>query len=67
MGSYGPKKKYTLTICDQQGGEGFNVQVTQQVRLVFDVQPSKPVARVARGHLLENLAVVTAQAAPVGA
>lgn len=58
------KKPGALRIGHQQRREGFDIDVADQLSLVFHIEPDKPEGWMALGQLPEDGLIVTANAAP---
>jgi hypothetical protein len=54
-------------MLDQQGREVFDVEVADDVGVVFDIDPDEEFVRMAFGQFVEGGAVAGAGAAPGGA
>ena len=68
---HGAEKIYSITVTNQQGRKGFNVQIADQMSLVFHIDPGKPAISMDKcqrvGRLRKNIAIRLAGATPVRA
>ncbi len=67
----GPEKIQSTPAADQEGRKSFDVQIANQISLVFHIDPYEAAVRMRlcqrAGQLRENIAISPAGATPVGA
>ena len=67
----GTEKIQSLPAADEQRGEGFDIQIANQISLVFNIDPDEATVRVGlcqrASQLRKNVAIGLANATPVSA
>jgi hypothetical protein len=67
LGQHGAVENNHITMLNQDGRKVLNIQITDQISLILDINPHKLLLGVFRGQRFEAGAVLFADIAPGGA